>query len=1608
MENKKSKFLFYMSCLLLLSAIGIFFGLRFQTQPVYAVTNETIISEASETNSGPLTIDNLFEDYTQTSVKQKYNSIEKIEAYEESVKNLDSYNKEDFERAKKVVKGEVRFDSHREFSTLDDALNKLTQYGTIRNYCQYDMHMKRFGSDRQPTGIYAYANDKITIYMECESDNYRPYVVFTQFEGSSNSFKFEKPILNGKNVFEVPDLVTEKPGYSKSVVHGGAIHLSNPRTHDMQGDVKVYIEGGDFYPVYKKGEDEALFLQNLTEYYKNYQSNKSRMFDMTELVADHVYFTIAASACYKEYVTNGHSVNDNLISWDNYMRMLLEYSGVTFNADDPDYREINEHLNINIRDTQNLEGAGAYAGNDHVGIYKGSLWEDIAVYVADGTEAMSRDWGFAHEIGHMLDTSELEITETTNNMYAKYAEMNLFKGAVPSDAPTHDHTQETFNHLVNDDTAKTPFFHTDDQRKNYFLWWYLEAAFPGFWPRLQNLYRNRSVNNMMSSTEKMVFLSSIAAGIDLSYYFERWGYKAYISNNAFKEESASQYFLQAMQQAELDNEIQRDFMPKLWYQNAQTYENLARKGLSLTDEIDTLFDGTQSCEILSVFKDGNQYTIKLKDFDDSRLLGYEILDTTTNKVVGFTYSNCIVLDMVGSPKFKAIAYDIYFRTSKPSEEKSATTSENKICSLNGRTYTSLSQAINDAASNDVIKLLDDVREEGIHIYNKNITITVDDSVNHNIIMFAKTKEIIYANGDNTATLKILGKPNAKIIFEGNNLSRQMAFIRTSGNGDLFIENAYFRNSNTHNTSGLYAMNRGDITFKNCEFENLRGANGGAIYINNTVNVSFDDCVFANNFSSNSGGAIMASCENLNITNCVFDGNRAKSGTAVCHNSGQHLIIKNTTLNTLQTDAIAVKESAGDIKIYADCHLEGILYSSKTITLCNGMFSVVGNKKVTFDFSELEKDIPAFESENFEISDEVLAKLNNMDDNTFRLENGKVYIGNDKCTLKFYCNGQEIDKEVERGDMLTLDGSLFILDDKYPETFTEHGGKSYSYGEKFEVKGDMIFDVTLADLLKIKWIYLKSEKEEEISPRKVYLPQKEGVNNVLGWLIDEKIYNTGTFVEITENKSILAIYEGYLYVVFKNNGEIIAQQNCKYNASVSAPMLNNGYLWFANNVTYSPNSNIIVKSDTVFNSISADAPIPKNLEDLSITLTKNRFVYSGFEFTPEVTIMDSEHELMKNGDYKVDYFNNKNAGKAYLVITSLSENYYGTVTIYFDILKAEGSGMVSVASYEYGQNPTEILINSNTNPKEGAKVYYKLKTSNSYSEIRPTNAGEYDVKVVLLSSKNYNELTLFTTLTILKADHPKEMPQEEMTVGRKVAVLSMIKLPQGWSWNNQNRKIDSEIIIEGAEYFDKINYNTYQVEITIKKEEPKEISTITLKLERNVFVYDGTEKEPKIIAIDGDYTLLLDTDFELQYQNNKLAGDGQVIVTGINDYKGTKELEFTISKAEKPSVNNATIRLDHQVTKLSEIQLPDGFVWENGDLEITADRMRAKAIYIDKDAENYKTKEIYFEIISPVPQNEPETNNLIWLAIVVPVAALLVGWAVYAIIRRRKNKWWKGL
>ena len=62
-------------------------------------------------------------------------------------------------------------------------------------------------------------------------------------------------------------------------------------------------------------------------------------------------------------------------------------------------------------------------------------------------------------------------------------------------------------------------------------------------------------------------------------------------------------------------------------------------------------------------------------------------------------------------------------------------------------------------------------------------------------------------------------------------------------------------------------------------------------------------------------------------------------------------------------------------------------------------------------------------------------------------------------------------------------------------------------------------------------------------------------------------------------------------------------------------------------------------------------------------------------------------------------------------------------------------------------------------------------------------------------------------------------------------------------------------------------------------------------------YNGSEIKPNIIINDEDYTLVSGTDYEIEYRNNINIGTAEIIITGINAYKGTKTITFTITKAD---------------------------------------------------------------------------------------------------------------
>ncbi len=414
---------------------------------------------------------------------------------------------------------------------------------------------------------------------------------------------------------------------------------------------------------------------------------------------------------------------------------------------------------------------------------------------------------------------------------------------------------------------------------------------------------------------------------------------------------------------------------------------------------------------------------------------------------------------------------------------------------------------------------------------------------------------------------------------------------------------------------------------------------------------------------------------------------------------------------------------------------------------------------------------------------------------------------------------------------------------------------------------------------------------------------------------------------------------------------------------------------------------------------------KNIATISeLKLEQTEYVYNGQAKMPDVIAKDGDVELSKGTDFNVEYRNNTEAGQASVIITGIN-GYTGSTTLTFDIKKAERTDFkVIMADWTYGQLESEPHTEGQL---ENANVTYSYSTrrEGSYSPIKPTQAGTYWIKAVIDASRNYNAAENITEFTISKADNPPNMPGAEMTISRKAKTLQDVELnAEGWQWETASLKISGETMTAMAVYSDRENYVNYRIEITLTKEEPKDVSKLSVELEIKTFVYNGTDRTPKIVAKDGDLTLTLGVDYDVQYQNNKLAGQGKAIVTFKNDYTGTKELVFTISKAEKPNVDT-TIRVTQKVTKLSDIKLPNGFVWENENLETSANKITAKAIYKGADADCYKTKEVYFEItITNESETEPMSIGLIWTIILSPVVVGAVACVIFAIGRHKRNMW----
>lgn len=850
----------------------------------YCATAKEIIFLQPESEEYNL-YQNIFTDYAQTKVNQSLNSIDKIENFENKLKDYVNFSTLSLkiERAKKIVSGELSFDENFEFSTNPQAKKIIERQGNLESYARNELKLSKFGTNRQVIGVSANAGDVINIYVSANPDDPLPKIRFSQHMGHWRSWLGgENQLKLGKNTFTVPSYYHSD--YSEPVCLGGAIYVVNPYTETEQSEnVKIYIEGGTLYPVLSKNISDDDYLSFLDDYCEYYLNDTENVVNITEIVTDHTIVSVNATKA-KEIYAN-FSPSQTISNWNNFMDKLLNFGGVYQDSANPLFNEKNLNIKVNLRVVQPWPGGWMFAAGEHIGVLEGS--QSTIIY------ASGIGWGVAHEIGHMLDINERTVAETSNNMWAKFNETAIEKNGIRG---SYDATLKA---LTNDATyADDSFFVTNSN--NFLIWWYLEAWQKGYWGNLENCYRgvypklvsfinqfdsSKQKLNSLTATEKQVFYSSIVTGIDLSYYFERWGFT--INNSTadpvFKLSTASDGFKNLMNIAVESNFVDNSKKPKLWYQDEKFY---------FSENRTQIYNQNVNISIKMVAKTSNGYNVFLNKSSASNHLGYEIWEGNSPdnfKVIGFTkgdvFEDMTVYADGYIPSYKVVAIDLTFSASALSESKSAESFIDNVCKIGDNEYSSLLEAVNLATDGDTIELLKSFYSFNI-IIDKNLTIKIADNISSQIkITKIETGDLFTISSGKKLTL--LGAENNHLVLDGFMFSQKGAFVNVSG--IIVVEYVDFKNIVSTQNGGAIVLQNGskNSTITNCLFENITAVNGSAIC-----------CEFA--------GA------NLIVTNSKFAGNIASDG--IVYNKGTLTFNNCQFLNNIANLSIIKNYDGGVLKI----------------------------------------------------------------------------------------------------------------------------------------------------------------------------------------------------------------------------------------------------------------------------------------------------------------------------------------------------------------------------------------------------------------------------------------------------------------------------------------------------------------------------------------------------------------------------------------------------------------------------------------------------------------------------------------------------------------------
>ena len=335
---------------------------------------------------------------------------------------------------------------------------------------------------------------------------------------------------------------------------------------------------------------------------------------------------------------------------------------------------------------------------------------------------------------------------------------------------------------------------------------------------------------------------------------------------------------------------------------------------------------------------------------------------------------------------------------------------------------------------------------------------------------------------------------------------------------------------------------------------------------------------------------------------------------------------------------------------------------------------------------------------------------------------------------------------------------------------------------------------------------------------------------------------------------------------------------------------------------------------------------------------SNLVYDGTtqpeEVDVTVTLDSSGKELVRGTDYKVDIQSITDAGQATVTVTGITFNgtFVRTYTVQQDRPGIKWDNVTCSVDYDSEGRPVDIsklphiTIKINA-PDEDlhAQLEYSYRTEGTTDEFvngLPTDAGRYEVKAYLLESQNYEaaETDPCLTLTINKINALIEAPVPTLPTydGNSHALVTAGKIQNGAVIEyarEQNGSYTTDIPsgINAGNYTvwyrvtaDPKNYNVVsETEIPDVKIQRKKITPF-VTLSEYTYLYDGGYHQPKVTVKDeDDVTVILDTEYAVEYKDNKNVGTATVTVTdapGGNYELARVEVKFQITQRTQDTLS----------------------------------------------------------------------------------------------------------